>query len=435
MRLKLLYLFITLLVVGCNNSSYNNISSLQSERSKGGGLVISLDGSMSKVRSSGTNLKTDVKLNQFISPGETIETDSVSNALLLLTNGTTLSLESNTKLELKVFYQDGFNAENEKVETLEEEASSSTILIDLNFGDLVVDVKKLKKKSSFEITTPLGVAGIRGTSFKLNASSDSTTLSVLTGQVNFNSPSMKIFEVKVNEAVLVPMNKKPELMPLTIDEKKNILQAVGKAREKANGVILSALSDRLTISKGRGEILEGWIGDGSWFVEKDGTLFLEPLEKSKTKNFRDDLWSAQSHDDFELSLDYNYESGDKAAVLFHIAEKESPSKFFRVPIGDTEEQGGLSWIVKPIKKATNGVGRWNRLFLRSKGRNIQIKLNGEKVVDVEIKPYPRRSRDNLLDAENQRIPRQDRNEKGWMAIANEGDPLRFRNLKITKLNN
>ena len=45
---------------------------------------------------------------------------------------------------------------------LEASVSASDGLINLNIGDMVVDIKKLKKKSNFEISSPLGVGGIRG---------------------------------------------------------------------------------------------------------------------------------------------------------------------------------------------------------------------------------------------------------------------------------
>ena len=53
-------------------------------------------------------------------------------------------------------------------------------------------------------------------------------------------------------------------------------------------------------------------------------------------------------------------------------------------------------------------------------------------MDAEIRPHPRRSVNNLSSDGNKRIPRQDRSLKGWLVIANEGDPMRFRKLSITK---
>ena len=56
-----------------------------------------------------------------------------------------------------------------------------------------------------------------------------------------------------------------------------------------------------------------------------------------------------------------------------------PEKYYKILIGDSEEQGGLSWIVKPAKKASNGPEQWNNLFVSAKGENIRVELNGEKV--------------------------------------------------------
>ena len=43
------------------------------------------------------------------------------------------------------------------------EPSSSDTVIDLELGDMILDVKRLNKKSSFNIESSVGTAGIRGT--------------------------------------------------------------------------------------------------------------------------------------------------------------------------------------------------------------------------------------------------------------------------------
>ena len=65
------------------------------------------------------------------------------------------------------FDQEPFESPGESVEDFKEEPSSSNVLVDLEVGSLVVQTKKLSKKSNFEINSPLGVAGIRGTEFKI----------------------------------------------------------------------------------------------------------------------------------------------------------------------------------------------------------------------------------------------------------------------------
>jgi len=250
MKSPLLATLVGLMLVGCGDTpepkprSEESSASSDAGLSKGAALVLTLKGGVSVMNSSSVK-GTAATVNQFLSPGDSLVTGQGSDALLLLTNGTTLSVGANTTFELKAFYQDDFNAGKAKVGSLEEEASSSTVLIDLNVGDLVVDVKKLRKKSNFEISTPLGVAGIRGTSFRLLASPKSTALSVLTGRVDFVSPAEKSFQVEANQGILAPKGEDPKVSHLTDAEKQAIQGAVDKAREKADEVELVNLKDGL----------------------------------------------------------------------------------------------------------------------------------------------------------------------------------------------
>ena len=50
-------------------------------------------------------------------------------------------------------------------------------MLDLKYGDLVVDVKKLNKDSSFELLSSLGVAGVRGTQFKIKLDKSQNSIS------------------------------------------------------------------------------------------------------------------------------------------------------------------------------------------------------------------------------------------------------------------
>jgi len=250
MRFALTSFIFALFLFGCSDTpdpkpeAKESAPSADSSLSKGAALVLTFKGKVSVVSPSGVN-GTAATENQFLSPGDSLVTGEDSDALLLLTNGTTLSVGANTTFELKAFYQDDFDAGKDKVESLKEEASPSTVLIDLKVGDLVVDVKKLRKKSNFDISTPLGVAGIRGTSFRLIALAEATTLSVLTGRVDFVSPANESFQVEASQVILAPKGEGPKVSPLTDEEKQAIQEAVDKAREKADEVELETLKDGL----------------------------------------------------------------------------------------------------------------------------------------------------------------------------------------------
>ncbi|SVE47437.1 uncharacterized protein METZ01_LOCUS500291, partial [marine metagenome] len=74
-----------------------------------------------------------------------------STAILLFSNGTVTTLKEDSQLNIRTFTQTKFEATDKKVSELEEEPSASKTDINLNFGDMVVDIKKLSKKSSFDI--------------------------------------------------------------------------------------------------------------------------------------------------------------------------------------------------------------------------------------------------------------------------------------------
>ena len=99
--------------------------------------------------------------------GYWVETGQGGNVLLLLSNGTVVTVAENSKMRVDSFDQEPFESPGESVEDFKEEPSSSNVLVDLEVGSLVVQTKKLSKKSNFEINSPLGVAGIRGTEFKI----------------------------------------------------------------------------------------------------------------------------------------------------------------------------------------------------------------------------------------------------------------------------
>jgi hypothetical protein len=99
--------------------------------------------------------------------GYWVETGPAGSALLLLSNGTVVTVTENSKMKVKSFNQETFVAAGKSMSDFKEELSSSNILVNLEIGSLVVQTKKLKKKSNFEISSPLGTAGIRGTEFKM----------------------------------------------------------------------------------------------------------------------------------------------------------------------------------------------------------------------------------------------------------------------------
>jgi hypothetical protein len=151
---------------------------------KGATVLISLLGD---VRVSGPEEKdfAEAKKGQVLLPGSKLETGKEGEAVILFSNGLSTAVGKNTKFKIHSFVQEDFNSSTVEIKEIRKEISPSRIKLDLDLGELVVVVKKLDRDSSITLSSKLGFAGVRGTSFSMNAQADSTSVNVLSGQVDF----------------------------------------------------------------------------------------------------------------------------------------------------------------------------------------------------------------------------------------------------------
>ena len=89
-----------------------------------------------------------VKSGGILFDGHTVKTGANAKVVLLLSNGTVSTLKSDSTLNIRKFAQSKFD-QFSKLSELEGEPSSSDVIIDLNIGDMVVDIKKLDKEIQF----------------------------------------------------------------------------------------------------------------------------------------------------------------------------------------------------------------------------------------------------------------------------------------------
>ena len=128
-----------------------------------------------------------VKAGALLTDGYSVDAGKGGEAMLLFSNGTLVTVDENTKIKLESFLQEPFDAGEMKLEDLQEEPSSSSGLINLEIGSLVVKTKKLNKQSNFEISSPVGTAGIRGTQFGIGFSPNrGMSLDVTESTVSFS---------------------------------------------------------------------------------------------------------------------------------------------------------------------------------------------------------------------------------------------------------
>jgi hypothetical protein len=129
----------------------------------------------------------------FLQQGSSISTGPKSTVDLLFENGTTIRIEPGTELSIDRLMTSPFDPAVIDYETIQQEPGSSNTLIGVSEGTIFFDVAKLKKESAFQISTPLGIAGIRGTAgFSRSDAREAAapvSFGLATGSAQFSTPN------------------------------------------------------------------------------------------------------------------------------------------------------------------------------------------------------------------------------------------------------
>ena len=150
-----------------------------------------------------------LSVNDVITQHNRVNTGADSQAILVFSNGATLNLGSDSELSIEEFLQDPFD-DDVALADLKEEPATSTTRLNLSRGELVGNVKRLhpERGSSFVVKTPVGAAGIRGTTFRIVFRPDASgrvtfTLSTSDGIVLFEAPDNAGVSVETGTEVAV----------------------------------------------------------------------------------------------------------------------------------------------------------------------------------------------------------------------------------------
>ena len=115
-----------------------------------------------------TNKATVATNAMEIAQNYSVTTGKAGSVVLVFSNGSTINLKSDSVLDIEQYLQDPLEREFNPETAINEPTVSNTKL-NLTRGELVGNVKKLNKdkNSSFSVQTPVGAAGIRGTTFRI----------------------------------------------------------------------------------------------------------------------------------------------------------------------------------------------------------------------------------------------------------------------------
>ncbi len=133
----------------------------QSSMQQGKISVISLEGDAWQVSG---NQKERLRSGAVLSSGTNIVTGPNGVVSLLFENGSTINIRPGSKFSIDQFLVDPFDTANVDFKNLKAEPSTSITQVTLTEGMIVNNVRKLNRKGSvYNIVTPVGTAGIRGT--------------------------------------------------------------------------------------------------------------------------------------------------------------------------------------------------------------------------------------------------------------------------------
>jgi hypothetical protein len=158
----------TLLLTAASSASAQTAAPAAPAEQPGGRILVARVTGEAFAMNPSDGLKFPVRNGSLLTEGQVITTGPGASVLFVLSNGATVSLGADSVLALEQFTQQPFG-ESYKMSTLSAEPSTSTTRLNLLRGELISDVKKLNKTggSSFQIKTPVGAAGIRGTAFRI----------------------------------------------------------------------------------------------------------------------------------------------------------------------------------------------------------------------------------------------------------------------------
>lgn len=133
------------------------------------------------IRTNGTIIPA--RIGEYVANGDCVKTPARSYLTLLLSNGALLGIQPSTELLIETFLSNPFGKTPGTLLASAQEPANSRTKLDLKNGLLFLNTPTLNQRSRFEITTPLGGAGVRGTEFFVLAATSRAAVGVTQGLV------------------------------------------------------------------------------------------------------------------------------------------------------------------------------------------------------------------------------------------------------------
>jgi len=176
---------------------------------------------------------------------------------------------------------------------------------------------------------------------------------------------------------------------------------------------------------------------GMWQME-DGTLVL-------TGGGGGDLVSKKEYDNFELELEWKISEGGNSGLFFNVVESDTLGAVYHsgpeYQLLDNERHndakirkhrtGDNYDVQESSKEMAKPAGEWNQTRLVVQGDMVEHYLNGEKIVEYELKSQA--WQDSVANSKFANFPAYGKSDKGYLALQDHGDKVWFRNIRVKEL--
>ncbi|HEY4301208.1 MAG TPA: FecR domain-containing protein [Candidatus Didemnitutus sp.] len=188
-----------------------------------------------------------------LTESDTVTTGKASTVVLVFMNGSSIKLAPESKLAIEEFKMDAL-PKTINVSELKAEPSVSKTQLALAYGEMVGEVKHLNRDggSYYNIKTPVGAAGIRGTTFRIvfkptgDGKAFNFTLSTAEGVVVFTGTGKGGLDVPKDKEVVVTAQVDPatgqmismqtsDVQAISPAAAQSILEAIKQSLDEATG--------------------------------------------------------------------------------------------------------------------------------------------------------------------------------------------------------
>jgi arylsulfatase A-like enzyme len=191
-----------------------------------------------------------------------------------------------------------------------------------------------------------------------------------------------------------------------------------------------------------GQNLDAWIVSptAQWEI-RDGVIALERTDGGLNND--DYLWTKERYSDFVLELEFQASEGYcNSGVFFRTADLADPvntgiemqvTNSYGRPLSRGGTAGAIYDFLAPTKNTVRPPGQWNQARITCRGSQIQVELNGEKILEMDVDQWTEAGTNPDGTSNSFDRPLKDFPREGHIGLQDHGRPVWYRNIRVKRL--